>query len=276
MKSDDKLPLPGPRDATGERAADAAATGAESGTDNVDADARTSPDGEPAGGPARERRAIRSFVVRAGRMTGAQQRAWRELWPQWGIVDAATPIAFADVFGRTAPVTLEIGFGNGESLIALATASPERDFVGLEVHPPGVGHLLLRCEAECATNVRVICHDAVEVLQQRIADGSLDEILLYFPDPWPKKRHHKRRIVQPAFVELVVRKLVPGGVFRMATDWQPYAEHMLSTAGECASLRNESPTGDYVPRPASRPVTRFERRGQRLGHGVWDLAFRRV
>lgn len=229
-----------------------------------------------AGASGPHRRAIRSFVVRAGRMTTAQQRAWRELWPQWGIVDADTPVDFAATFGRAAPVTLEIGFGNGESLIALATAHPERNFVGLEVHPPGVGHLLLRCETECATNVRIVCHDAVEVLQQRVADGSVDEILLYFPDPWPKKRHHKRRIVQPAFVELVARKLAPGGVFRMATDWEPYAQHMLETVGGCAVLRNESPTGDYVARPASRPVTRFERRGQRLGHGVWDLAFRRV
>ncbi len=224
----------------------------------------------------RTRRAIRSFVVRAGRMTTAQQRAWRDLWPQWGIVDADAPVDFSTTFGRTAPVTLEIGFGNGESLIALAMAHPERNFVGLEVHPPGVGHLLLRCETECATNVRVVCHDAVEVLQQRVADGTVDEILLYFPDPWPKKRHHKRRIVQPAFVDLVARKLAPGGVFRMATDWEPYAQHMLETAGGCPALRNESPAGGFVARPDSRPVTRFERRGQRLGHGVWDLAFRRV
>jgi tRNA (guanine-N7-)-methyltransferase len=124
--------------------------------------------------------------------------------------------------------------------------------------------------------VRIFCHDAVEILEQRVADATLDEVLLYFPDPWPKKRHHKRRIVQPPFVELVARKLKPGGVFRMATDWQPYAEHMLETAGRCALLRNESTTGDYLPRPESRPVTKFEQRGHRLGHGVWDLAFRRV
>jgi tRNA (guanine-N7-)-methyltransferase len=222
------------------------------------------------------RREIRSFVVRAGRMTVAQERAWRELWPAWGVENAPTPLDFAALFGREAPVSLEIGFGNGESLVALACAHPERNFIGLEVHPPGVGHLLLRCEAEKIDNVRVICEDAVQVLQQRVPDASLAEVLLYFPDPWPKKRHHKRRIVQPAFVDLGARKLGAGGVLRMATDWQPYAEHMLATAAGNAQLRNESPSGDFVPRPESRPVTRFERRGQRLGHGVWDLAFRRL
>ena len=225
--------------------------------------------------PATRHRPIRSFVVRAGRMTVAQERAWRDLWPVWGIERADAPLDFATLFGRTAPVTLEIGFGNGDALVALASMHPERNYVGLEVHPPGVGHLLLRCEGERIGNVRVACDDAVEVLARRVPDESLDEVLLYFPDPWPKKRHHKRRIVQPAFVELVSRKLSPGGVLRMATDWQPYAEHMLEVASACASLRNESATGDYVARPESRPVTRFERRGQRLGHGVRDLAFRK-
>jgi len=229
----------------------------------------------PAESPA-YRREIRSFVVRAGRMTVAQERAWRELWPAWGVENAPTPLDFVALFGRDAPVSLEIGFGNGESLVALACAHPDRNCIGLEVHPPGVGHLLLRCEAERIDNVRVICEDAVQVLQQRVPDASVDELLLYFPDPWPKKRHHKRRIVQPAFVDLVAHKLRTGGVLRMATDWQPYAEHMLATAGCNPQLRNESPGGDFVPRPESRPVTRFERRGQRLGHGVWDLAFRRV
>ena len=227
------------------------------------------------GEPTPRRRSVRSFVVRAGRMTSAQQRAWRELWPSWGIGRDREPFDFVAMFSRAGPVTLEIGFGNGESLVTLAAAQPERNFLGIEVHPPGVGHLLLRCEAGHATNVRVACDDAVELLQQCVPDASVDELLLYFPDPWPKKRHHERRIVQPAFVELVARKLGPGGVFRMATDWQPYAEHMLATASACAMLRNESATQDYVERPASRPVTRFERRGQRLGHGVWDLAFRR-
>lgn len=243
----------------------------------------TAPTTEPARGSATATtgtpahpRAIRSFVVRAGRMTAAQERAWRELWPLWGIDRSDAPIDLTAAFGRAAPVTLEIGFGNGESLIAVANAHPERNLLGIEVHPPGVGHLLLCCESSRASNVRVVCQDAVEVLQRRIPDASLDEVLLYFPDPWPKKRHHKRRIVQPPFVELVARKLRPGGVFRMATDWQPYAEHMLATASACTQFHNESQDGGYVARPSSRPVTRFERRGERLGHGVWDLAFTRV
>jgi tRNA (guanine-N7-)-methyltransferase len=221
-------------------------------------------------------RAVRSFVVRAGRMTVAQERAWRDLWPGLGVPDDDGPLDLPALFGRDAPRTLEIGFGNGDSLVALAAAHPDRDYLGIEVHRPGVGHLMLRCEAEDLHNVRIVCRDAVEVLERRIADGALDEVLLYFPDPWHKKRHHKRRIVQPAFVDLVVRKLGSGGAFRMATDWQNYAEHMLATAGACAALSNESMTGDYVARPESRPVTRFERRGHRLGHGVWDLAFRKT
>lgn len=221
------------------------------------------------------RRSVRSFVVRAGRMTVAQERAWRELWPRLGIEDGESPLDLPAVFGRTAPVTLEIGFGNGESLAALSTAHPERDFLGVEVHRPGVGHLMLLAEAADLRNVRIICRDAVEVLERRIADASLDEVLLYFPDPWPKKRHHKRRIVQPPFVELVARRLRPGGVFRLATDWQNYAEHMLAVVSACGRLANESHDGDYVARPESRPLTRFEKRGQRLGHEVWDLAFRR-
>lgn len=221
------------------------------------------------------RRSVRSFVVRAGRMTVAQERAWRELWPRLGIEDGESPLDLPAVFGRTAPVTLEIGFGNGESLAALSTAHPERDFLGVEVHRPGVGHLMLLAEAADLRNVRIICRDAVEVLERRIADASLDEVLLYFPDPWPKKRHHKRRIVQPPFVELVARRLRPGGVFRLATDWQNYAEHMLAVVSACGRLANESHDGGYVARPESRPLTRFEKRGQRLGHEVWDLAFRR-
>ena len=227
-----------------------------------------------AAGPGARHRSIRSFVVRAGRMTVAQERAWRELWPRYGIEDDG-PLDLRTVFGREAPVTLEIGFGNGESLAALATAHPDRDFLGIEVHRPGVGHLLLRAEAAGLDNLRVVCRDAVEVLEHRIADAALDEVLLYFPDPWPKKRHHKRRIVQPAFVELIARKLRPGGVFRLATDWQDYAGHMLAVVGASDKLHNQSPAGGYVPRPGSRPLTRFEQRGQRLGHQVWDLAFSR-
>ena len=227
-------------------------------------------------GAAPHHRTIRSFVVRAGRMTGAQERAWRELWPRFGVETGSAPLDPATVFGRDAPRTLEIGFGNGESLVALAAAHPGRDYLGIEVHRPGVGHLLLRTEELGLAIVRAICRDAVEVLEHCIPAESLDEVLLYFPDPWPKKRHHKRRIVQPAFASLVASRLRRGGVLRMATDWQPYAEHMLAVATACPALRNESPHGDFVARPDSRPVTRFERRGQRLGHGVWDLAFRRT
>jgi tRNA (guanine-N7-)-methyltransferase len=232
---------------------------------------------EPAASAApHPHRAIRSFVVRAGRMTTAQERAWRELWPRFGIETGSEPLDLVTLFGREVPRILEIGFGNGESLVTLAQAHPDRDYLGVEVHRPGVGHLMLRAEELSLTNLRAICRDAVEVLQQCIVPGTLDEVLLYFPDPWPKKRHHKRRIVQPAFVALVASRLRPGGVLRMATDWQPYAEHMLEVAAGCDALRNVAATGDYVPRPDSRPVTRFERRGQRLGHGVWDLAFSRT
>jgi tRNA (guanine-N7-)-methyltransferase len=232
------------------------------------------PDGDQAAATP-PRRSVRSFVVRAGRMTVAQERAWRELWPRYGIETGGTPLDLAAVFGREAPRTLEIGFGNGESLVALAAAHAERDYLGLEVHRPGVGHLMLRVEELGLSNVRAICRDAVEVLQHCLAPATLDEVLLYFPDPWPKKRHHKRRIVQPEFVALVASRLRPDGVLRMATDWEPYAAHMLEVASNCAALRNESPDGKFVPRPDSRPVTKFERRGHKLGHGVWDLAFRR-
>jgi tRNA (guanine-N7-)-methyltransferase len=236
--------------------------------DDVDTAAQASPDGRPL-------RTVRSFVVRGGRMTAAQERAWQELWPRYGIEAAEGPLDLARVFGREARRTLEIGFGNGETLLALAAAHPECDFLGIEVHRPGVGHLLLRAQALGIGNLRVICRDAVEVLRDGIPAASLDEVLVYFPDPWPKKRHHKRRMVQPEFLALVASRLRPGGVLRMATDWEPYAEQMLAVGSACPALVNESTQGDYVPRPDSRPVTRFERRGERLGHGVRDLAFRR-
>jgi tRNA (guanine-N7-)-methyltransferase len=237
------------------------------------------PDEKPAAGPGPDTiahpRAIRSFVARAGRMTVAQERAWRDLWPIYGVGQESDEALDLDaLFGRNARRTLEIGFGNGESLLALAAAHPDQDFLGIEVHRPGVGHLMLRAEALCLTNVRAACRDAIEVLERRVPDASLDEVLLYFPDPWPKKRHHKRRIVQAPFVELVARKLKSGGRFRLATDWQHYAEQMLDVVGACAMLENEFAAG-FAPRPDSRPLTRFESRGQRLGHGVWDLCFRK-
>ena len=220
-------------------------------------------------------RSIRSFVVRGGRTTAAQRRALEELWPRFGVAYTGERLDLDALFGRRAPRTLEIGFGNGENLIALAASHPERDYLGIEVHPPGVGRLLLAAAAAGLGNVRVICHDAVEVLDSQLADGALDEVLILFPDPWPKKRHHKRRIVQAPFVACLAERLSRGGIVRLATDWRPYAEHMLEVLGSCPALENLSADGTFVARSAERAPTRFERRGERLGHGVWELAFRR-
>ena len=221
-------------------------------------------------------RPIRSFVMRAGRMTVGQARALEELWPRYGVEYSPAPVSLEQLFGRQAPRTLEIGFGNGEHLASLAASHPERDYFGIEVHRPGVGHLLMLAEKTGLTNLRASSHDAVEVLRDQIAPGSLDEVLLLFPDPWHKKRHHKRRLVQPPFVELVASRLASGGVFKLATDWENYAQQMLEVLSAANALfENLSPTGDWVPRPDERAPTRFEKRGARLGHGVWDLAFRR-
>jgi tRNA (guanine-N7-)-methyltransferase len=214
-------------------------------------------------------------VLRAGRMTGAQKRALEELLPRHGIPYAPTPLALDHVYGRTAPRVLEIGFGNGDTLVELASASPGTDFIGVEVHPPGVGHCLLAIESRGLANVRVIAHDAVEVLATQVPELSLDEVMLYFPDPWPKKRHHKRRIVQPAFASLVASRLKHGGRFRLATDWEPYAAWMLEVLNACPGLVNAAPDGGCIQR-RDRGATRFELRGRRLGHAVFDLEFRRV
>ncbi len=221
-------------------------------------------------------RPIRSFVTRSGRVTEAQQRALQLLWPKYGIEFQGAPLDLTAVFGRTAPRVAEIGFGNGENLMALAAAHGDRDFLGIEVHRPGVGRVLLAAEERQLANVRVICHDAVEVLEQQIPLQSLDEVLILFPDPWPKKRHHKRRLIQGPFVEVVAQRLKPSGLLRLATDWEPYAEHMLTVLGASPRLQNVSPEQTFVPRPAERAPTRFEKRGERLGHGVWDLCFRRI
>lgn len=227
-------------------------------------------------------RSIRSFVTRTGRITAAQERALEVLWPKYGVEFAPTPLSLDTLFGRQAPRSVEIGFGNGDNLAKMAAAHPERDYLGIEVHRPGVGRLLLALEEARQTNgpgqltnVRLICHDAVEVLAQQIPPQSLDEVIILFPDPWPKKRHHKRRLVQSAFVELVTGRLSPGGLVRIATDWQPYAEEMLATLQANPRLQNLAPDGKYIPRPAHRIATRFEKRGERLGHDVWDLAFQR-
>lgn len=221
-------------------------------------------------------RTVRSFVVRAGRMTTGQQKAMDELWPRFGLAFDTQPLDLELLFGRRAPRVLEIGFGNGDHLARLAVSRPEADFIGIEVHPPGVGHLLHLVSQHSLANVRVSCHDAIEVLTEQLPPSSLDEVLLLFPDPWHKKRHNKRRIVQDAFLELVASRLKVGGVLRMATDWLPYAEHMLECLQRSRQFANLSPTGDWMARDAQRAPTRFERRGERLGHEVRDLAAQRI
>jgi tRNA (guanine-N7-)-methyltransferase len=220
-------------------------------------------------------RGVRSFVLRAGRMTDGQQRALERLWPQFGLEYAAMPCDLAALFGRVAPRVVEIGFGNGANLIHMASAQPDVDFLGIEVHRPGVGRVLLDIERLGLRNVRVSNHDAVEVVGQQLPAGCLDEVLVLFPDPWHKKRHHKRRLLNAAFVALLAQRLKPGGLLRAATDWEAYASAMLEVLGGCALLENTASDAGFVPRPESRQPTRFERRGERLGHGVWDLAFRR-
>lgn len=221
-------------------------------------------------------RRIRSFVRREGRLTKGQQRALDELFPQFGISLQQGGIDFDTLFGRRGARILEIGFGNGASLAEMATEHPENDYLGIEVHRPGVGNLLLQIEKQALSNVRVSNDDAVEVLEQQIPDESLDAVYLFFPDPWHKRKHHKRRIVQPVFVNLVQRKLKPGGIFHMATDWENYAEHMLEIMSSADGFENIAGNRQYTIRPEYRPLTKFEQRGQRLGHGVWDIIFKKV
>ena len=216
-------------------------------------------------------RRVRSYVLRPGRITAAQERALTELWPRYGVDAPERPIDLGRLFGRKASRVLEIGFGTGEALLAQAIAHPEIDHLGIEVHPPGVGRLLLAAADAHLGNLRVIRHDAVEVLERWLPDGSFAAVHLFFPDPWPKKRHHKRRIVQPHFASLVARVLEPGVIFRLATDWCPYAEHMRAVLEPHAAFQNLAGADGCV----ARPLTRFELRGQRLGHQVCDLAYRR-
>ena len=218
-------------------------------------------------------RHIRSFVRREGRLTKGQQRAIDELGPKFMLDLQSEPLDLDALFGRQAPRYLEIGFGDGKSLAAMAAAQPEADFLGVEVHRPGVGSLLLEVEQQSLTNVRVICADAVEVLNSMVPDHSLDKVFIFFPDPWHKKRHHKRRLVQPGFVATLRNKLKPGGLIHMATDWEDYAMHMLAVMNSAAGFSNTAKEGSFVMRPEYRPLTKFEARGQRLGHGVWDLIF---
>ncbi|NCA69461.1 MAG: tRNA (guanosine(46)-N7)-methyltransferase TrmB [Sphingobacteriia bacterium] len=223
------------------------------------------------------RRRVRSYVLREGRLTAAQERAFRDLWPRYGVNwVAGEPLALPALFGDARPVILEIGFGNGESLASMAQQRADHNWLGIEVHRPGVGHLLIEIERRGLDNLRVLRHDAVEVLAHGITPGALAGVQLFFPDPWPKRRHHKRRILTPEMVDLLARAIRPGGVFHAATDWQPYAQQMLATLeGAQTTFVNLAGPGHYAPRPATRPLTRFEQRGERLGHAVFDLMFRR-
>ena len=215
---------------------------------------------------------IRSFIRRQGRLTPGQQLALDNYWDKY-CLNPNADYDFSQVFGRNAPLFVEIGFGNGESLSSMAAANPDKDYIGIEVHRPGVGHLLLLLNQQSLTNVRIYCHDAIEIMEHKIADNSLSGVHLFFPDPWPKKKHHKRRIVRPDFIDLLIRKLKPEGYFHAATDWENYAEAMLAVLSESSALRNASPSNDYCQCPEYRPLTKFEQRGIRLGHGVWDLIF---
>ena len=225
--------------------------------------------------PQVRKKPIRSYVIRSGRMTPSQKAAFERHWAQYGLDLAAGPIHSAEVFGREAPTVLEIGFGMGDSLIDMCVASPDTDFIGIEVHPPGVGRAMNKAADNALTNFRVYHADAKDVLDECISDGQLSRVQLYFPDPWHKKKHNKRRIVQPAFVQLLSEKLRDGGELHFATDWQPYAEHMSEVLSQQVDLENTAVDGGFVERPNWRPETKFERRGARLGHGVWDLLYRK-
>jgi tRNA (guanine-N7-)-methyltransferase len=222
---------------------------------------------------SRPHRPIRSFVRRAGRLTASQQRALDELWPEFGLNFSPKPLDFARLFGREAPVVLEIGFGNGDSLVAQAAASPQTNFLGVEVHDPGIGHCMIKAHDAGISNLRLIAHDAIEVLEEQIPEASLQRINLYFPDPWPKKRHHKRRIVQARFLDLCERLLAPGGAVHIATDWTNYAEHIdevfAADARFTCTERREHDGDD----PLQRPMTKFEKRGLREGNRIHDWKF---
>ena len=216
---------------------------------------------------------IRSYVLRQGRFSPAQQKAHSELLPRFGVSYSRNYLDLARVFGRVAPVVVEIGFGMGETTARIAAGNPGIDYLGIEVHAPGVGSLLRQLDAAQLSNVRVISHDAVEVMREMIAPASLAGIHVFFPDPWPKKRHHKRRLVQPPFAALAASRLAPGGYFHVATDWEEYGAQVLEVLAMTPGLVNTA--HGFAPRPATRPETKFERRGLKLGHGVWDIVFRR-
>jgi tRNA (guanine-N7-)-methyltransferase len=227
----------------------------------------------PAVTDSTQHRVVRSFVRREGRMTEGQRRALEQHWERYGVEQGRDPLDLDALFGRSAPRRLEIGFGMGESLLSMAGAVPGIDFLGIEVYRPGVGHLLRELQTRDMDNVRVISADAVEVLTDMIPPAALEAIYLFFPDPWPKKRHHKRRLMNPAFASLAASRLKPGGVLHMATDWEDYAQQALEVLEGISVLRNTAGPRQFAPRPEWRTATRFERRGERLGHGVWDLIF---
>ncbi|MCP5233515.1 MAG: tRNA (guanosine(46)-N7)-methyltransferase TrmB [Zoogloeaceae bacterium] len=223
--------------------------------------------------PRFSQRSIRSFVLRQGRLSEAQARCYEEMMPRVGIPYRPAPLDLDRAFGRSAPRILEIGFGMGETTARIALAHPEQDYLAIEVHTPGVGSLCKQIAEQRIGNLRIMQHDAVEVMRDMIPEASLAGVHIFFPDPWPKKRHHKRRLVQPDFVALIASRLAPGGYLHCATDWEDYASQMLAVLGACALLQNTA--ADYAPRPGYRPLTKFEQRGLRLGHGVWDVVFRR-
>jgi len=234
-----------------------------------------SPEAESAVGNGSRRRRVRSFVLRAGRLTAGQRRALDELWAVYGLTESDDRQDLATLFGNHRPVIMEIGFGNGDATWQMAVSHPEENYLAVEVHRPGVGQLLLKLEEHEIRNVRIACQDAVELLREDIPAASLAGVRIYFPDPWPKKRHHKRRIVQTAFIGLLAEKMQAGGILHMATDWEPYADHMLDVLNNHPDFENISPHGGCVAKPDWRPVTKYEKRGERLGHGVFDLVFRR-
>lgn len=223
-----------------------------------------------------KKRTIRSFVVRGGRMTEGQQKNYEVNWDFYGLELADGRIDYKTIFGRESDVVIEVGFGMGASLAEMAKNAPEKDFIGIEVHPPGVAKLMMLAKEEGITNLRVYCDDAIEVMANCLPEKSASAFQLFFPDPWHKKKHNKRRIVQAVFAEQVANVLKPGGYFHMATDWQPYAEHMMEVMEQQTFYENAAGKGVYYPRPETRPLTKFEQRGEKLGHGVWDLIYKKV
>lgn len=221
-------------------------------------------------------KSIRSFVIRAGRITEGQRAAFNQWWPSYGLSLLNGPINTAELFANPGPLHVEMGFGMGDSLFEMAQAAPEHNFIGIEVHPPGVGRLINNAGKAGLKNLRVYMADATDVLSHCFVDSCIDRFQLYFPDPWHKAKHHKRRVVQPGFVQLIHAKLRLGGVLHMATDWQPYAEHMLEVLQQAKGYRNLAAPNLFCPRPNYRPLTKFEQRGERLGHGVWDLLWEKT